>query len=380
VDFYLPTCDREPYVIQNPGSLRTPRLVVFHQRLLYNLQTMKGLMSQGASSLSLTSLCPHVKTHKSPYVTRLMMEQDIHFFKATPNEVEMLAAAGAPEVLVAYPLLAADAAVQIDVMMRHPASRFFMQISQPEHARILQQAAEAADMHVSCFIDLDVGMARTGTAPQKALDLYRKLPQFPRLIFAGLHAYDGHIHQLSAEERQLQAGISMDRLQTALDQFCAAGVSIERVVVGGTPSFVHDLQVLGRKQWPFQLYFSPGTWIYFDTHYQRLMPGTFKPAALILCQIMDQTGENRYVLNMGHKRWAVDQGPVEAFSIPGMKALSWSEEHTVVQAPGYCRIGDYVLVAPRHVCSTVNLWEYFALIDERGEVEIAASTIEGRNR
>jgi len=51
-----------------------------------------------------------------------------------------------------------------------------------------------------------------------------------------------------------------------------------------------------------------------------------------------------------------------------------------VQAPGYCRIGDYVLVAPRHVCSTVNLWEYFALIDERGEVEIAASPIEGRNR
>jgi hypothetical protein len=64
--FTCPHVTAQPYVIQNPGSLRTPRLVVFHQRLLYNLQTMKGLMSQGASSLSLTSLCPHVKTHKSP--------------------------------------------------------------------------------------------------------------------------------------------------------------------------------------------------------------------------------------------------------------------------------------------------------------------------
>jgi D-serine deaminase-like pyridoxal phosphate-dependent protein len=205
------------------------------------------------------------------------MEQDIHFFKATPNEVEMLAAAGAPEVLVAYPLLAADAAAQIDTMKRHPATRFFLQISQPEHARILQQAAEAADLNVSCFIDLDVGMARTGTAPQKALDLYRKLPQFPRLIFAGLHAYDGHIHQLSAEERQLQAGISMDRLQTALDQFCAAGVSIERVVVAARRALS---MIAGARPeaMAVPLYFSPGTWIY-STPTITADPGTFKPGA-----------------------------------------------------------------------------------------------------
>lgn len=87
-------------------------------------------------------------------------------------------------------------------------------------------------------------------------------------------------------------------------------------------------------------------------------------------------------LNLGHKRWAADQGPVEVFSVSGMKALSWSEEHTVVSFPKNEKlaIGDYVLIAPRHVCSTVNLWEYFTVISPDGSIEIKSCPIEGRNR
>ena len=36
-------------------------------------------------------------------------------------------------------------------------------------------------------------------------------------------------------------------------------------------------------------------------------------------------------------------------------------------------IGDYVLLAPRHACSTVNLYEHFILIGDNGEIRIMQS-------
>ncbi len=380
MEFFLKNLDDKPYLVKHPQHIHTPRMLVFQDRVQYNLSFMEKLLANAAKPLTLAALCPHVKTHKSILITRMMMEKGVRFFKATPNEVAMLLAAGAQEIFIAYPLMPMDADNVARLVKTHPEVHFFVQLSKPEHAKILQQAARDHKMQLSCLIDLDVGMARTGVGAQQAYALYQIMQQMPELILTGLHAYDGHIHQTQAEERQLHAGIAMDKLQLILAQFAKAGVAIDRVVVAGTPGFIHDLAIMTRQPGSFQLYFSPGTWILFDAVSVAKMPATFKPAALILCQIVDQVGDNFFTLNMGHKRWAVDQGPLDAFSVPGMTALRWSEEHTVVQAPGYCRIGDYVLAAPRHVCSTMNLWEFFTLIDDHGEIEISRSLIEGRNR
>jgi D-serine deaminase-like pyridoxal phosphate-dependent protein len=65
-----------------------------------------------------------------------------------------------------------------------------------------------------------------------------------------------------------------------------------------------------------------------------------------------------------------------------MKAVGWSEEHTMVTFPAgeNLEIGDYVLISPRHVCSTVNLWESFTVLGPDGEIEVKNCPIEGRNR
>jgi len=127
---------------------------------------------------------------------------------------------------------------------------------------------------------------------------------------------------------------------------------------------------------------SPGTWVFFDTMDHEIIPNTFDVATLILAQVMDRPDPKTATLNLGYKRWAVDQGKIEGFSIEGMEALGWSEEHTVVSVPQgtEVHIGDYVLIAPRHVCSTVNLWEYFTIIGPDGDIEHKDCSIEARNR
>jgi D-serine deaminase-like pyridoxal phosphate-dependent protein len=345
------------------------------------MTAMARLLAGAGKGYTLASLCPHVKTHKSTYITRLLMQAGVSFFKATPNEVDMLLQAGAARIFVAYPLLPAEAEYLAEMVRRHPEVQFFIQLARAEHVSWAEQAAIKYDVRFHYMIDLNVGMHRTGLSPDQAWSFYNSIsPQ--HLIFSGLHAYDGHIHQRDMADRQRESSQMLQQLQSACEPFRQADVEVPMVVVGGTPSFLSAAELYPDISWPGAVFFSPGTFIYFDAKYAELLPGMFSPAALILAQIMDQPADGIFTLNLGHKRWAVDQGPVDQFSVPGMKALRWSEEHTVVQVPpgADCRLGDYVLMLPKHVCSTVNLWEYFALIDVNGEIRIAASPIEGRNR
>jgi len=380
MEFKLTGFNQPVYMIDDPQGILTPRLVVFQTALNYNLRRMRELLAGVRSDLDLSILCPHVKTHKSSWLTRRMMQEGVHFFKSSPNELEMLLAAGAQEILLAYPLVPQWARQVARMISQHPQVKLFVQLSRPELAPMMAEIASEYEITWHYFIDLDVGMRRTGIAPAEALPLWRRMADESRLVFAGLHAYDGHNHLPTLEERRAEAARSLAPLCQTVREFAAQRITVPRVVVGGTPGFLADAEFLFRQNLDSRIYLSPGTWIYFDSTYGRIMPGTFQPAALILCQVMDQTGAERYTLNLGHKRWAVDQGALEDFSVADMKAVKWSEEHTVVTTSQRMEIGDYLMLVPKHVCSTVNLWEYSIVIGVDGRIEIERCPVDARNR
>ena len=382
MDFYLSDISAEPYKITVPEKIPTPRLLVFRERLERNIGTMKQLLQSAWPGFPMSSLWPHVKTHKSAWVTQKLKNAGVQTFKATPQEVDMLLQAGVKKIFIAYPLLAHEAQRLARLAGENPGTKFFVQVSHRRHAEYLLSAARQYGVSWHFFIDLDVGMHRTGIQPQDAVSFYNSLPQTDCLQFAGLHAYDGHNHATSKRERKAEAKRCMGLLVDAVRQLEKITFSIPRVVVGGTPSFTADLEYLSKVNLEAEVVASPGTWVYFDTTSRRMMPGTFEYAACILTQVMDRIDKQTVTLNIGHKRWAVDQGPVESFSIAGMKALRWSEEHTVVSVPAGKKldVGDYVLVAPRHVCSTVNLWEFVTVIGPDGRREISELPVDARNR
>lgn len=366
--------------IQAPSKIRTPRLVVFEDIVDYNVSQMEKLVKNIAPQNDMSIICSHVKTSKSVWATRKLLEAGIKFFKASLNEVEMLVNVGAKEIFVAYPLLPADVTWLAEIIQHNPDIKFYVQVGNPSHVDYLLSAK--TDIVWNYFIDMNVGMDRTGISAEEAFDFYSSISGSPRLNFVGLHAYDGHNHDEDLDQREKTAAKSMGRFIKTTEIFQKNNVTIEKNVVAGTPSFLHDFKFITNQQYDLETYYSPGTWIYFDTKYLSLMPDTFQPAAFVLSQVMDIPTENKATLNVGHKRWAVDQGAVESFSVPGMKAVSWSEEHTVVSIPPNQKvnIGDYVLIVPKHVCTTVNLWEYFSVIDKKGHIQIEQCPVDARNR
>ena len=87
-----------PSHIDLPEEAETPCFVVDHAGVRHNLERVAGAC--GGSD----RLVPHIKTHRAPWLVADLLEQGVSAFKAaTPAEVEMLAEAGAREIIWAYP-------------------------------------------------------------------------------------------------------------------------------------------------------------------------------------------------------------------------------------------------------------------------------------
>ncbi len=370
-----------PYLL-DVDAVESPRLVIFEDRVEKNIQTMQRLLHTANPELSLAALCPHVKTTKSTWAVERLIEHGITFFKATPNELDMLLQTRAQSIFVAYPLLEHTARTLAKRIVRHPNRIIYVQASHTQHLEILRTVAREFSIQWNLFIDINVGMNRTGLKAESALDFYKIFANDVDFQFAGLHAYDGHAHQISQTERRRVVEQSMARLDAALNQFARFDVKVPCTMVAGTPGFLLDAEYFRGMNHQTTLFLSPGTWLYFDAVSETMLPATFEPAALIYAQVMDRPTLETATLNVGHKRWSVDQGPVTLFSRPRMQAKSWSEEHTVVTVPPdkTINIGDPLLIVPQHVCSTVNLWETAVRVDERGDIVDFRMKIDARNR
>ncbi|MFM9840006.1 MAG: alanine racemase, partial [Cyclobacteriaceae bacterium] len=84
-------------------------------------------------------------------------------------EAEMLAIIGAPDVLLAYQPVGPRRFRLIQLIKKFPATKFSCLIDNEVTATELASAAKEQGVVVNVFLDLNVGMNRTGIAPEKAL-------------------------------------------------------------------------------------------------------------------------------------------------------------------------------------------------------------------
>ena len=380
------TLDENAYHLDRLESLESPCLVVYQELVEENLAILQQEIEELLPGEAPGCLRPHVKTHKSSWATRLQLERGIDKFKCSPNELDMLIEEGARNIFVAYPPLGPLADRIAAAVSQDAGLRILAQISRIEHAGFLADAAGRYDVDLDYLIDIDVGDHRTGLPPPEAGALLKAIQgdsRFSRLHCEGLHAYDGHNHSPSPQERKECGYESMESLVKVLGELEDAGNRMRRLVVGGTPGSLPCLEALAtRDDIEADIEISPGTYIYWDTRYDELMPGRFRLAALILARVMDRPTPRRITLDLGHKRWGIDQGPVHLFSSPGLEVVKVSEEHTVLEHDGNStlRIGDPVLIAPRHICATVNLWEEFHLVTANGQLQSEPLAVTARNR
>jgi D-serine deaminase-like pyridoxal phosphate-dependent protein len=322
-------------------------------------------------------LRPHVKTHKMGEVCRLMMEQGITRFKcATIAEAEMLAMVGAPDVLLAYQPVGVKVERLLNLVAAYPVTRFSCLLDSAEHACAINEWVGKTPFSLDVFIDLNVGMNRTGARPLQAIDLARRLRSLKHLRLTGLHGYDGHIHDTDLALRQQAADVAfaeLDKVYQAVQPWCAYPL---KRVAGGTPTFPIHARRPGVEC-------SPGTFVFWDWGYGQAFPDMpFQYAAWLLCRVVSVIDERRICLDLGYKAVA-SENPlprVHYIYTPEVIPVAQSEEHLVAETPDsrLYPLGSTLYGLPTHICPTVALYEKAFVV--RGQELISTWRIQARDR
>jgi D-serine deaminase-like pyridoxal phosphate-dependent protein len=360
------------YRIEDSRQLTTPALVVFLELVRENLDRMVAMAGDPAR------LRPHVKTHKTREIIELQLQQGIARFKAaTFAECELLARAGARDVLLAYPLVGRNIERAVRFVQGFPEVRFLVIADHSEPVEALSKAMSRAGQRVEVLLDLDTGQQRTGLpVGSRARQVYRQISQSPGLQAGGFHVYDGHLRHPSLEERSTAVREHFREVDGFRRELTAAGWEVPRLVCGGSVTFP---VYAGMEDPTIEL--SPGACIIHDAGYGTGFPDLpFVPAAVVLTRVISLPGENRVTLDLGYKAVASDQ-PMETRAVfpqvPDAELVLQNEEHLVIETSRAAdlRPGDELAAIPWHICPTTALNKEVVVVS-RGRVrerwEVAA--------
>ncbi|HJT34614.1 MAG TPA: D-TA family PLP-dependent enzyme [Pirellulales bacterium] len=346
------------YAIEDADGIASPALIVYLDRARENLRRMIALAG------GVERLRPHVKTHKMAEVVRMQLDAGIEKFKcATIAEAEMLARAGAPDVMLAYPVVGPNAARLARLIEAFPSTRFSAIADDRTAIHALSAALAGPKKPLEVLLDIDNGMHRSGVAPGGAArELYQLLADLPGLTPGGLHVYDGHVRDADLKARTAHAEAEFAAVDDLRQHLERAGLPVPRIVAGGTPTFPIHARHADREC-------SPGTCVFWDIGYETKFPDLqFLHAALLLGRVVSKPTADRLCVDLGYKAVSPDnpQPRVTLLDLPDAQPVVHSEEHLTVESSraAHFPVGDVLYGVPYHICPTVALHREAVVVDQ----------------
>lgn len=371
----------QDYLLQPDATrLLTPCLLVYPQYIRENIAEMIRIAG------SADRLRPHVKTHKTAAITKMELEAGIAKHKcATLAEARMLAECGAPDVLLAYPLVGPAAERLAEFVVEFPNTRFSTLVDNARGLQDLEQALGHCGQQIDVCLDIDTGMHRTGIpVGSQAIRLYRQICDSPTLRPVGLHVYDGQNHQPNLAERRQAVASLMQPVLQMVATLREQAAPLPKLVCGGTPTFsVFAEMELPDPQTTIEC--SPGTCVLSDFNYgrdYRDLSG-IRPAAVLMTRVISKQHPRQLTVDLGYKAVASDPPAgrrCHFLSLADASEVGHSEEHLVVESPDadHHQVGDILFALPAHICPTIALHSHLQVI-EGGEV-VDSWPVQARDR
>ena len=349
----------EAYRIDDAEQVMTPALAIYPEIVDANITTTLRLLGGDANRWR-----PHVKTAKLGFTMRRFVEHGIANLKCSTS-LELLTACenGAADVLVAYPLVGANAR-----RVRAIADQF-----REAHVSALVESNEQIEpwkgSRIGLFIDVNPGMDRTGIEQDRTDEIIAlaRAIQASGQAFRGLHYYDGQLSSFALKQREEVAHRGYDKLMEIVAAFERAHIPIEEIVTAGTPAFPCTLSYAPFNQDRFIHRASPGTIVYNDCSSLVQLPSEYgyRPAAVVVTTVVSRPSPNRFTCDAGHKTVSADSGVPTCAVIghPEFLPSKPSEEHLPIDvasdvAGDSPQIGDVLYLLPKHICPTVNNFDY----------------------
>jgi D-serine deaminase-like pyridoxal phosphate-dependent protein len=243
--------------IDNADELASPTILIFPDRIKDNICTMVEMVGGDPSRLR-----PHIKTYKMREVIRMQLEVGISAFKcSTIAELELAATAGAQDLLLAIQPVGPNIRRLLKLVELFPSVKFSSLVDDHANLERISKIFSEAAKSLPLFVDVDCGMKRSGIKPSEdAVRLCQAIIEVPSVEFAGLHVYDGHVHDTDQTSRQEQYASSWATVEPFIERLEDLGVEIPFLIGGGSPSFPFHAEACIRNDKRYRYQCSPGKW------------------------------------------------------------------------------------------------------------------------
>jgi D-serine deaminase-like pyridoxal phosphate-dependent protein len=238
------------------------------------------------------------------------------------------------------------------------------------------------DQPSEVFVELDIGTRRTGArTPEAALAVARQVAKSNSLVFAGIHAYAGHLqHIADYAARRTEADRCARPLAVFTEQLDAEGIRPPIVSGAGTGS--HEIDALRGNYSEMQC----GSYIFTDVQYNAcaLRQGAAQPfetGLFVQLTVISSNGDGQPITDGGLKRFATD-GPVPAIlngAPAGSKYIFKGDEHGAIVLPDGIKdlpIGSKIECLSPHCDPTVNLYDHYHVV--RGDTLVDIWPVDAR--
>ena len=351
------------------SALPTPVVLIDRARLLTNIDRAQRLADAAGARLR-----PHAKTHKSPAIARWQVDRGAAgICCAKVGEAEVFAAAGITDIRLPYPVHPFNAERVLRLMDRTSLSII---VDHLLVARGWSEAMTRAGRTLDVLVKVDVGFHRCGIDPDAsdALDFVRTVAVLPGLRLRGLLSHAGHSYAARSDEEMRAIAEREAAILTNLrDRAARAGVALDELSVGATPTLRHSARFTGLTE------LRPGNYVYFDRAQVGLGSASLNDCAMtVLATVVSKPAADRLILDCGSKTLSTDSA--RGFTVPSgygailtpdgtidgdLEIERLSEEHATVRVTGDTRLepGERVRVLPNHSCLVANMVDEVVLVE-----------------
>jgi len=365
------------------SDLPTPQVLIDRARLMRNIDRAQRLASNAGVALR-----PHAKTHKSPVIAKWQIEAGAAgVCCAKVGEAEVFVEAGIANIRLPYPVSPSNAGRILALADRAAISII---VDHLDVARGWSDAMQRSGRTLDVLIKVDVGFHRCGIDPDAdALGFVQHVAALPGLRLRGLLSHAGHGYQAVSEDELRAVARREAEILTALrDRAAHAGIQLEELSVGATPTFRFSAGQRGLTE------LRPGNYVYFDRTQIALGSASLDDCALTVLASVVTQHDGRIILDAGSKTLTNDQArgitaapgfgailtPDGSAIDDGLTIERLSEEHATVRVTGRTTLkpGERVRVLPNHSCVVSNLVNDVRLVDGDRVIDTLPVAARGR--
>ena len=353
-------------------ELDTPALLIDREIMMDNLRDMQAYADRQGVALR-----PHTKTHKMPRLARLQQELGAKGITvAKVGEAEVMAREGLRDIFIANEIVGPQKLARIRKLAETIDISFGL--DSVEQAEQIEAAFAGAEKPAVVLIEIEVGENRSGVIRDEDFAaLLTSLKGCQNIRLKGIFSHDGNSYQ--AESVAACRDIHLEAQRRTLHFAAmaeAAGMPLETVSIGSTPSLIQEFPILdGITE------IRPGTYIFMDASQANAYGSDRRNAATVLATVISRPTPERVILAVGAKGITAQTRTVGICATKGLGRIKgWPDveiydvydEHAIIYNRAFrdaVRVGDKVEIIPNHICPVVNLHEVAYLVSQGQVVE-----------